>query len=153
MLQYCYISVRKERNSSKFANISASHIIDNRINRLFRGIINSGENMSISKKIVAALFTAAVLLSAVILLVEGTANDEPEQPTPKSEISAEKENYRVKEYNGRIAVFIDGNETPLYTLETPLVNELPQYDRDILEKGIIAESNAELLQILEDYDN
>ncbi len=113
-----------------------------------------GENMSISKRFVITVFASAVLFSVFVLLVEGLSSDKQPQPTePKSEISAESGSYRVQSHNGRIAVFIDGDKTPLYILDAPLVSDLPEYDQNLLNMGITAESNAELLKILEDYDN
>ncbi len=59
----------------------------------------------------------------------------------------------MKAHNGKIAVFVDGNDKPLYVLDTPSLHELPEYDQNILNDGIVAENNTELLKILEDYDN
>ena len=50
-------------------------------------------------------------------------------------------------------MFVDLNAEPIHTLDSPYVRDLPEYDRKLLETGIIAHSNAELLKILEDYDN
>ncbi len=112
-----------------------------------------GENMRLSKKIVIGIFTAAVLLSAVLLLAEGTVErTEDTPPSQKAETSVAKENYKVMAYDDKIAVFLEGNSTPLYTLDTPLVSELPLYDQELLKQGIIAETNSELAKILEDYD-
>ena len=110
--------------------------------------------MSISKKLIITVFASAVLFSLFVLIVEGLRADPAPPPTePKAPISAETNQYRVKAHEGRIAVFLEGEAEPLYILDTPLLSELPQYDRDILTKGIIAESRAELSKILEDYDN
>lgn len=61
--------------------------------------------------------------------------------------------YTVKEYEGKIAVFRENGELPLYVLDSPYIRDLPQYDRELLKIGVKADNNTELLEILEDYDN
>ena len=60
--------------------------------------------------------------------------------------------YTVKELNGKIAIFENGNEEPLRVLESPFVRDLPSFDRQLLKEGIIARDETELIAILEDYD-
>lgn len=109
--------------------------------------------MRITRKIIISLFIASVIYSIFVLTIITVNNKKQQNPEPKFEISAETESYRVKTHNNRIAVFIDGEQAPLYTLDTPLITDLPEYDRSLLKKGITAKTQAELLEILEDYDN
>ena len=109
--------------------------------------------MRISKKIIISLFIASVIYSVFVLSIVTINNKKQQKPEPKFEISAEIESYQVKSHNNRIAVFIDGEQSPLYTLDNPLITDLPEYDRGLLDKGITAKSKGELLEILEDYDN
>ena len=60
------------------------------------------------------------------------------------------QSYLIKEWEGNIAVFEEGNDTPFRTT-TVALNELPPADRDLLTKGISAASQEELNTILEDY--
>ena len=69
-------------------------------------------------------------------------------------VSAETEEthtgYLVREHKGIIGVFTaDGH--PLYTVEV-YVKTLPETDKRLLADGIFANSKAELLEILGDYD-
>ena len=112
-----------------------------------------GENMRISRKIIISLFVASVIYSVFVMTVDTVYNRKSQNPEPKYEISTESEIYRVKAHENRIAVFIDGENSPLYTLDTPLLTDLPEYDRELLQNGLTAKSKTELLKILEDYDN
>ena len=58
--------------------------------------------------------------------------------------------YILKDYNGRIAVFYDGSETPneIYEIYT---RSLPAEDIEKIEKGIIITGIDELAEILEDF--
>ena len=59
--------------------------------------------------------------------------------------------YTVKEYDGKIAIFSDDDETPKKTLNI-YIDELPKKDRQLLKNGITAENDEQLNRILEDYD-
>ena len=109
--------------------------------------------MRISRKIIISLFIASVIYSVFVLTVDTVYNKKSQNSESKYEISAESKSYRVKAHQNRIAVFIDGESSPLYTLDTPLLSDLPEYDRELLQNGITAKSETELLKILEDYDN
>lgn len=60
-------------------------------------------------------------------------------------------NYTVRIQNGRISVFVDGDPSPLYTIDTP-PERLPETDRWLLEAGIRAESFEEACRLIEDYE-
>ena len=109
--------------------------------------------MQTYKKIIISLFVASVIYSAFVLTVDTVHKHKLQTQEQKQEISTESESYKIKAHNGKIAVFIEGENLPLYTLDSPLLTDLPEYDRKLLTYGIIAENNAELLRILEDYDN
>ena len=59
--------------------------------------------------------------------------------------------YTVKDYNGRIGVFVNDSEIPSSTLDV-FVNSLPIADRNDLEKGITVYSQQELSRLIEDLD-
>ena len=61
--------------------------------------------------------------------------------------------FTVKEHNGKIAVFESDNANPLYVLDSPFIRDLPPADQELLKTGIKADTEEELLKILEDYDN
>ncbi len=58
--------------------------------------------------------------------------------------------YKVAEYQGKIAVFKNNSEIPLDIFDE-YVSALPLHDRELLEKGILAETEEELQKIIEDY--
>ena len=56
--------------------------------------------------------------------------------------------YKVMAYNGKIGVF--KNDSILYCLDVYLFT-LPEEDKKLLEKGIVALNEEELYEILEEY--
>lgn len=58
--------------------------------------------------------------------------------------------YIVKDYGGNIAVFEEGKDKPFRITDVP-VDELPDADKELLEKGLTANNQEELNLILEDY--
>ncbi len=58
--------------------------------------------------------------------------------------------YVVKEYSGNIAIFEENSEFPFKVTDIRL-SELPDGDKKLLSKGIIASNSQELNCILEDY--
>lgn len=88
-------------------------------------------------------FIFLCLFSAIYLTVdaiEPKANQKPEII------------YTVKDYDGKIAVFKSGSDTPEKVLDSPYIRDLPKYDQDLLKIGISAYSEEELNLILQDYD-
>ena len=65
-----------------------------------------------------------------------------------------KENFKylIKEVDGKINVFLIGNEKPLIILEKEF-EYLPEYDQKMLKNGIYIENSEKLNKILEDYDD
>jgi len=74
---------------------------------------------------------------------------EPESETKKEDPDTEEQKvYTVKSYEGRIGVFENGELS--YLLDV-YVNTLPKTDRRLLEEGVVAYSEEELRDIIEDY--
>ncbi len=69
---------------------------------------------------------------------------------PQKEIPELKPEYVIKEYKGNIAVF-EGSEKLPFRTTCIMVSELPEADRSLLKKGIVASSREEMDTILEDY--
>lgn len=72
-------------------------------------------------------------------LTESPSNKEPENIT-----------YLVKNYNGKIAVFEKGQTKP-FKITSVNIDDLPDVDKKLLERGIETDSQKKLLSILEDY--
>lgn len=109
--------------------------------------------MKIYKKLVLMFSISLAVFSGIVLTTEAIYQPTEVTTTPKSNVSTTQTRYIVAEYQGKIAVFNEDNTTPIHVFESPYVRDLPKYDRELLTKGIVVESNTELLKILEDYDN
>ena len=77
------------------------------------------------------------------LPAETPVDTQPQEPEPQS-------GYRLQSYNGRLAIFREGSDTPemIFDVYTRL---LPQADRDRLEQGITAPDYETLTRLIEDY--
>ncbi len=118
--------------------------------------IKNGDKMINITNVIKGIAAAALVFSGIYLPLDyiNTPLTYYYEPPTQSEIQSVKEfsGYTVKEYNGKISVFENGSSEPLYSLDSPFVRDLPDYDRELLTKGIKAGSDEELLRILEDYD-
>ena len=124
------------------------------------------------------LFSLAVVIAALLLglvlsfAARGSAPAVPEEPSPAQQQTAEptgpeplpaetpvdtqpqqpepQGGYRLQSYNGRLAIFREGSDTPemIFDVYTRL---LPQADRDRLEQGITAPDYETLTRLIEDY--
>ena len=77
------------------------------------------------------------------LPAETPVDTPPQEPEPPG-------GYRLQSYNGRLAIFREGSDTPemIFDVYTRL---LPQADRDRLEQGITAPDYETLTRLIEDY--
>ncbi len=62
-----------------------------------------------------------------------------------------KEEYVVKEYNKKVAVFKQGEKEPYEILDID-VTSLPMADREALKDGISFKDTKKLSKLIEDYD-
>ena len=101
------------------------------------------------------MLLTAMTISAVIIL--GSAGKSVEQQKSyaieQASAFAEKEpiGFVLKTYEGKIALFRENSEKPYQILDIE-VYLLPDADRELLEQGILAESEEELKKILEDWE-
>lgn len=92
--------------------------------------------------------TSIVLLISVIIsasLSAATANSNSEIINPPQPVT-----YIVKDYNGKIAVFENGSDTPFRITDTYTKN-LPQEDKMLLSEGIYIDNDKDLALLLADY--
>ena len=82
--------------------------------------------------------------------VSSGAPDIPLQQSPAPSAESAGPVYLVREFEGSVAVFRFGEETPMQVLETPL-SVLPEQDRLLLRDGIPVMTAEELASVLEDY--
>lgn len=67
-------------------------------------------------------------------------------------MTSEAEGYVVKEYNGMIGLFKNGDTDPFDLIEVE-VSSLPKTDQLLLSSGIEANTLSELQQVIEDYES
>ena len=87
------------------------------------------------------IFCAALVAISIILMsrVPRESVDNDIQPT-----------YIVKEYGGKIAVFVPQDDEPLAVYEV-YVHLLPENDIELLRKGISVDDDFSLQKTLEDF--
>ncbi len=114
--------------------------------------------MEMPKKNRSLLFLCIILssfvlaLSIILLTVTLYQPDPAVQNTTQTVSESQKDYlYCIREYEGKIGVFVPGQDTPIQMIETN-PELLPEYDRVMLEEGIYLYSEAELRQLTEDFD-
>ncbi len=102
-----------------------------------------------------SLLLTAMTISAVLILTTAGNTMRQEKSARVEQVAAATEpppiGFVMKAYQGKIALFRENSEQPFQILdfETYL---LPDADREALEQGIYADTQEELLSILEDWD-
>jgi len=103
-----------------------------------------------------AVAISTVFLIAIIRLDTPKISTEDEtllpQKTRQTSSRQEEPLFILKEYNGCIGVFKEGEKEPSRVLEDVVVKSLPEYDRKLLKTGIKVYSLWELQDLIEDYD-
>lgn len=105
--------------------------------------------------LIAGSFTAMASITAILLNrpLSLTTQEVPstmQESRIVSESVSLEYKYIVKEYEGKIGVFLYGEESPMRVYQVP-VEQLPEYDVLQLKKGIRIANDEELFQIIEDY--
>lgn len=105
--------------------------------------------LKIMKKYVVVLLSVTV---PVLLCVFGCIGNEKMSKSAKVETTADTEyEYSLKDYNGRIALYENGNATPTEVYDI-FTESLPSEDAKALKSvGIKAKNKKELELILENY--
>ncbi len=98
------------------------------------------------KKIIIPIIA---LVSLATLTISNNFNKKPENINNTAETTSVYF-YTLRDYKGRIALFVNDNEAPKETFEV-FTDTLPEEDASKLKKGIIVKSEAELQKILEEY--
>ena len=83
---------------------------------------------------------------------EETAAEDLGQETPVEPVPRQSEGpvYRLGASQGRLAVFVQDSPEPEMVLDVYL-STLPQADQILLQQGIVTQSYAELVSMIEDY--
>lgn len=89
----------------------------------------------------------ALLTVSVILLFQVST----EKITADSELSTVGYKYTVSEYNGKVAIFVYGENTPETILDCR-IDALPESEAENLKTGIHVNNDSELQSLIEAYD-
>ena len=65
-------------------------------------------------------------------------------------IKEEVDEYILSEYNGVVAAYKVGQSTPVY-ISTVRISDLPEADRECLQRGIGVQSRRKLNKLIEEY--
>ncbi len=99
--------------------------------------------MRIGIRIIVCVFTAAIALTFVVFTFAGFNRDSELLP-------AEGEGYILGEKDGSVAIFSSADPDTALSITNIELAQLRQSDRSLLKAGIAANSEEELLQLLED---
>ena len=99
------------------------------------------------KRLVTILCLIAVLAAGFILSCIPDEREWAAKESKAAEIN--EENYILKEYNGRIALFTKGKSKP-HMIFNVYTDNLPDMDKFKLKDGIEAKSREELRRLIED---
>lgn len=94
-------------------------------------------------------FVTAIIMFSCMIFDVVTDNITSKDVNPNT-VSTNSYTYIIKEYNGKLAVFESVQEKP-YKVTNLSLTILPEYDKQLLQKGIEVSSVKELNKILEDY--
>ena len=83
------------------------------------------------------------IIAAVPLPAENITIDRPQQ-------QQQQPCYIIKQYNGKVAVFKEGSNTPNQVFDV-FVDTLPQVDAQALQSGILVTGDEDLKRLIEDY--
>ncbi len=93
--------------------------------------------------IFALIFTVLTVIFSIT--VSAASKDD------RKEVSSFEKLYILKDFEGRPAVFENGNTNPLYILDI-FTDQLPERDRERLKAGITAKTLEEIRSLAEDYE-
>lgn len=85
-----------------------------------------------------------ITLTALFFTLNKDINNNVENPYSSNDY------YILTEYDGRLAVFIDGENMPV-TVYNTYTDTLPQQDKELIQKGIRVEGTEKLQRLIEDY--
>jgi|GEM_PF-1710392 len=95
-----------------------------------------------------------IIFSLVCVFVMGylfmNINDNLDVSPKENKYIQKNDYYTIKEYQGKIAVFINEEPIPIDIYEV-YVYSLPAHDRENLSKGFRVENVEDLQRIIEDY--
>lgn len=101
------------------------------------------------RKISFFFMAAATVISCITIFFSVRAMPEIED-TNTTVVTTPSVVYLLKTYNGRLAVFEQGSDLPYKEFDIN-INTLSDYDKELLENGITADSKEKIRKLIEDY--
>ncbi len=102
------------------------------------------------KFLIRACAVTAALFVAVFIGTALAVSSKSDSETLPSETSRYVALYTLGEYDGKIALFKKGGSMPIEIYDV-FVSSLPEEEKDKIREGINADSDGEILKIIEDY--
>lgn len=102
------------------------------------------------KILLKGIATASVLLFAVFVATAFSLGAKYEKVTPPPETTSPSPLYTLSQYDGKLALFKRGYSMPVEIYEVYL-SSLPQAEQSKIKSGISAQTDEEILKIIEDY--
>lgn len=102
------------------------------------------------KILLKGIATASVLLLAVFVATAFSLGAKYEKATPPPETTSPSPLYTLSQYDGKLALFKRGYSMPVEIYEVYL-SSLPQDEQSKIKSGISAQTDEEILKIIEDY--
>lgn len=103
----------------------------------------------VQKILLKGIATASVLLLAVFVATAFSLGAKYEKVTPP-ETTSPSPLYTLSQYDGKLALFKRGYSMPVEIYEVYL-SSLPQAEQSKIKSGISAQTDEEILKIIEDY--
>lgn len=104
----------------------------------------------VQKILLKGIATASVLLLAVFVATAFSLGAKYEKVTPPPETTSHLPLYTLSQYDGKLALFKRGYSMPVEIYEVYL-SSLPQDEQSKIKSGISAQTDEEILKIIEDY--
>lgn len=106
-----------------------------------------------TKQIISAIMAVIAVFSLIWITTGPTKSIEHEtNSSSKNQTTTTPGGYKITEYEGKIAVFAEGSQSPIYILDSPYLRDLPTYDQNLIKNGIYAATDKDVQKIIEDYD-
>ncbi len=110
-------------------------------------IILKGEIFIVTKiKGIILLFAASI--ATVTICISAITKPTLAQTAPLESI---KTKYILGEFNGKLAIYKENNDTPLEILDVQ-ISSLPERDIERIKNGITADTLSEIISVAEDYE-
>lgn len=104
----------------------------------------------VQKILLKAVAVTAALLATVFVAAAFSLGSKDDKAVVSTESTTVVPLYTLGEYNGKLALFKRGYSMPVEIYDVYL-SSLPDAERSKIKNGITAQSDEEILKIIEDY--